>query len=51
MPSNPAPRLTQDELKKLVKLLTKFETFIRGEQPLAAEIVARVLYWAKDELE
>jgi hypothetical protein len=49
MPSNLAPRLTPAELKTLYKLLAKFAIFIGGEQPLAADIIGRILAWVKDE--
>jgi hypothetical protein len=51
MPSNLNEPLTQKELKQLVKLLAKFQHWIHGEQPLAAQIVRDIQRWAEAEVE
>lgn len=51
MPSNTVPNLTQEQLKRLEKLLAKYAEHIAGEQALAAEIIWRVVKWVHDDIE
>lgn len=51
MPSNPTPNLSQADLRKLDKLLSAYAKHIKGEQPLAAEIIDRVAVWVRDDIE
>lgn len=43
--------LTEAELKKLAKLLSKFGKFVRQYQPRAAEIISTVYRWVDSEIE
>lgn len=51
MPSNPNPNLSQAELMTLAKLLRRYEHYIRGEQPLGAEVIGSVARWVTDDIE
>lgn len=49
--TNPVPNLTQDRLKRLLKLLSEYANYIGATQPLAAEIIMRIVWWIKDDIE
>lgn len=51
MPSNPTPNLSQSDLRKLDRLLDAYAKHIRAEQPLAAQIIATVSAWVRDDIE
>ena len=51
MPSSPVPLPSQTELKLLHRYLHKYHQHVRGEQPLAAEIIQSILGWVRDDIE
>ncbi len=42
--------MTDAELKRLMKLLSKFREIIGKEQPLAAQVISLVYKWVDEEL-
>jgi len=51
MPSNLTPNLEQPKLKQLHKLLEHYMEHIKGEQPLAAEVIRLILQWISDDIQ
>ena len=51
MPSNPTPNLPQSKLRLLAKYLDEYARHIHGEQPLAAQVIATVSTWVKDDID
>lgn len=49
--ANIVPNLTQVKLKQLQKLLSEYAAHIRGEQPLAAEVILMVCKWVSDDID
>lgn len=49
-PVEPPPPMTDAELKRLCKLLTKFGALIGHEQPLAGQVVSLVHRWVDNEI-